>query len=223
MAIRTIDGNTGLWAEQADAAALLSKVLAITTVGFLFTAVGAYLAPDLLAGLSFFVLIILNFGLIFAIRATRKSPGLSMTLFYAFSALMGVQISPVINHYLHTAGGDVIVFQSALTTAVGLGVLALVAQVARFDYKKVASIAFAGLIGLLILGVLSMFVHFIHPAVYAWLTLAVFAVLVVVDFMRIKAGGDGATAVELALSIYLDAINIFLALLELFGGRRSER
>ena len=40
------------------------------------------------------------------------------------------------------------------------------------------------------------------------------------DFARIRAGGDGLSAVSLALSIYLDAINIFLAVLQLMSGRR---
>ena len=53
------------------------------------------------------------------------------------------------------------------------------------------------------------------------LTLIIFSVLVVVDFMRIRAGGDGQTAVELALSIYLDGLNIFLALTRLFRGGRD--
>jgi modulator of FtsH protease len=50
----------------------------------------------------------------------------------------------------------------------------------------------------------------------------VFTLLTVGDFARIRAGGDGQSAVSLALSIYLDAINIFLAVLELFGGRRRD-
>ena len=49
--------------------------------------------------------------------------------------------------------------------------------------------------------------------------LGVFTLLTLVDFSRIRAGGGGATPVELAVAIYLDAINIFLALLELFGSR----
>jgi modulator of FtsH protease len=46
----------------------------------------------------------------------------------------------------------------------------------------------------------------------------------VADFARIRAGGDGLTATQLALGIYLDAINIFLILLQLFGsGGRNRR
>ena len=49
-----------------------------------------------------------------------------------------------------------------------------------------------------------------------------FTLLTLVDFSRIRAGGDGHTAVELALSIYLDAINIFIALLRIFGSRSRD-
>jgi len=68
----------------------------------------------------------------------------------------------------------------------------------------------------------SAFTHLLHPAVYSWLTLAVFTLLVLVDFARIRAGGAGSTAIELATSIYLDAINIFLALLQIFGARSRD-
>jgi modulator of FtsH protease len=36
----------------------------------------------------------------------------------------------------------------------------------------------------------------------------------------VTAGGDGQSAVLFSLSIYLDAINIFLAVLQLLSGRR---
>jgi uncharacterized protein len=164
---------------------------------------------------------VVNFGLIFAISATsRRSPGLALALFYGFAILMGVQISPILSQYLHRAGGQQIVFNAAITTALGMGVMAIIAQFARFDYRKLSAIAMAGLLALVVVGVVSMFFHFMNPGVYAWLTLAVFSVLVLVDFMRLKAGGQGATPVQLALSIYLDALNIFLALLQIFGGGR---
>jgi FtsH-binding integral membrane protein len=75
------------------------------------------------------------------------------------------------------------------------------------------------LLGLIIVGVISMFTHFVHPQIYSWGVLVVFSLLVLIDFARIRAGGDGLTAVQLATSIYLDAINIFLALLRIFGSR----
>ena len=224
--MRTIDAYQTGGAIRTDTAVLLSRVLWITTAGFLFTAFGAYIAPPTL-GLSYMVVILLNFGLIFAISAAaRRSNGLALVLFYVFTTLMGVQISPILNHYLHSAGGQTVVFQAAVTTALGMAVMAIVAQFARFNYMKVASIAMYALLGLIVIGLLGMFVRIVSPGIYAWLTLVIFSVLLLVDFMRLRDRGSEFGAVQMALSIYLDALNIFLALLQIFGnggGRRDSR
>jgi FtsH-binding integral membrane protein len=227
--MRTIDATQGIRILDSRAtASLLSKVLWITTVGFLFTAFGAYLAPALMGGGSSIGLFILTFGLIFAINfATKRSPTLALVLFYVFTLLMGVEVGPLIKAYLHVPGGEAVVFQAALTTAAGMFVMGIVAQFARFDYRKVYSYVFVALIALVVLGVLSMFVHFISPGLYAWATLAIFSVLLLIDFMRLKDGALGLSPVQMALSIYLDALNIFIALLQIFGngsgGRRDSR
>ena len=101
-------------------------------------------------------------------------------------------------------------------------VLAAIVYLTSFDYRKLSGIAFGALIALVLVGLISAFTHFLHPQVYSWLTLGVFTLLVLVDFARIRAGGSGQTAIQLATSIYLDAINIFLALLSIFGGRRRD-
>jgi modulator of FtsH protease len=198
-------------------ASLLAKVLGITSLGFLLTAIGVYTAPAwaTLPGL------IAVFALIFAITFTRRAnPALALGLFLALAYFMGWQIGPLIQHYIR-AFGPGIVFNAAATTAAGMGVMASVAYLFNINYRKVTGIAMAALLVLIIAGIASMFFHFLSPDTYSWFTLAIFSLLVVGDFARIRAGGAGATAVSLALSIYLDAINIFLAVLQLMGGRRS--
>jgi modulator of FtsH protease len=220
--MRTIDAYQRGGVIDTDSTSLLSRVLWITTAGFLFTALGAYVAPSHL-GISYLILFLVNFGMIIAINAiSRRSPGVALALFYGFATLMGVQISPILSQYTHTFAGRQIVLDAALTTALGMGVMAIIAQFARFDYRKVGAIALAALVGLILIGIISMFVHVVSPGVYAWLTLAIFGVLLLVDFMRLRDGGWGTTPVQLALAIYLDALNIFIALLQIFaGGSRS--
>ena len=226
--MRTIDVAQGgvRVLDSRSTASLLSKVLWITTIGFLFTAFGAYIAPPFIGGGIFFIFI-LNLGLIFAINAaTKRSPGLALVLFYVFTTLMGVEIGPMLQAYMHMAGGQTVVFQAALTTAVGMAAMGLIAQIARFDYQRVANYAFAALLGLIVIGLLGSFVHFVSPSLYAWATLAIFSVLLLVDFMRLRDGGRGLAPVQLALSIYMDALNIFIALVQIFGngnGRRDSR
>jgi modulator of FtsH protease len=199
---------------------LLGQVLGITAVGFLITAAAAYVTQGAPYGLAFIAMLV-GFGFLIAISATRANPGLSLLMFYVFTACEGIGLGPVIGRYVRGAGPDVVV-EAAVTTGLGMFVLAGVVAVTSFDFRKLSGIAFGLLIGLLIAGIVSIFVHFLHPGLYAWATLAVFTLLVLVDFGRIRAGGDGATAIELATSIYLDAINIFMALLQIFGLRSRD-
>ncbi len=200
-------------------ASLLSKVLAITALGFLVTAVGVATAPPW----ATFVGLILVLGLIFAINYARRAAntGLALGLFYALTYFMGWEIGPLVQRYIHTFGTG-LVFNAAATTGLGMAVMGSVAYLFNINYRKISGIAFAALIGLMIVGFISIFFKFLSPNTYSWLTLGVFTLLTVGDFARIRAGGDGQPAVSLALSIYLDAINIFLAVLQLMSGRRRD-
>jgi modulator of FtsH protease len=142
-------------------------------------------------------------------------------LFYIFTFCEGVGIGPVVSSYARLDGPEV-VLNAAATTGLGMLVLGGVVYLTSFDYRKLSGYAFAALILLVIVSLISAFTHFLHPDTISWLTLLVFGVLLLVDFARIKAGGDGLSAVQIAVSIYLDGINIFLALLRIFGGRSRE-
>jgi len=201
---------------REETASLLAKVLGITSLGFLITALGVAAAPawSSLPGL------IAVFVLIFAISGARRAnPLLALGLFLALTFFMGWEISPIIHHYVRTVGPDV-VFRAAATTGLGMAAMGCVAYLFQINYRRIAGIGFAALLLLILLGIASMFFHFLSPDTYSWLTLGIFTLLTIGDFARIRAGGDGQSAVSLSLSIYLDAINIFLAVLQLFGGGR---
>jgi len=204
---------------REETASLLSKVLAITSLGFLITALGVAAAPawSSLPGL------IAVFILIFAISAARRAnPMLALGLFLTLTFFMGWEIAPLIHHYVRTVGPDV-VFRAAATTGLGMAAMGCVAYLFQINYRRISGIGFAALICLILAGIASMFLHFLTPDTYSWLTLGIFTLLTIGDFARIRAGGDGQSAVSLSLSIYLDAINIFLAVLQLFGsGRRRD-
>jgi len=227
--MQTINATQGIRILDTKASAtLLSKVLWITTVGFLFTAFGAYIAPDV-TGFSFGI-VILSFVLLFAIRwAAQRSPALGLAMFYLFTVVMGVEVGPLIKMYLHLANGQQVVFEAAMTTAVGMAVMALIAQIANFNYQKVGNYAVAALFGMIIVSIIAGFFHYMGPAAYSlycWAGLALFSVLLLVDFMRLRDSPANATPVFMALSIYLDALNIFLFLLQIFGnggGRRDSK
>lgn len=204
-------------APREETSSLLAKVLGITALGFLITAFGVATAPPW----GTFVGFILVIGLIFGINFTRKAqPAVALALFMGLAYFMGWEIGPLIQRYIRTFGSG-LVFNAAATTGCGMAVMGCISYLFSINYRRIAGIGFAALLVLIIAGIASMFFHFLTPDTYSWLTLGVFSLLTVADFARIRAGGDGASAVSLALSIYLDGINIFMAVLQLMGGRRS--
>ena len=123
----------------------------------------------------------------------------------------------------HT-GQSGVVFNAAVTTAVGMGSIGIIAQMISFNYRRVGGIAMGALLALILASVVGMLFHIgFMPGLYSWAALAIFTALLLVDFARIKDGGNGATAIELALTIYLDGLNIFLALTEIFSGGSRRR
>ncbi len=198
---------------------LLAQVLGITALGLCITALAAWLFQNLAPGIGLIAMIV-GLILLFSIYAVRRNEGLSLLLFYGFTFCEGVGIAPVVGQYARAFGPDIVV-NAALTTGLGMFALAAIVYATGLDLRRFQGIFMIALLGLIVVGVVSMFVRFIHPETYAWLTLVIFSGLVLIDFARLRAGGDGLTPVLMATSIYLDAINIFLALLQIFGGRRA--
>jgi len=213
--------NGGQVIGQADTTSrLLGKVLGMVAVAFGLTAAGSYVSLSIPPGIALIIMLV-NFGTLFAIQAARANPARQVTLLYVFAFLEGVGLGPTINHYLRH-GGIQLIENAALTTAVGMAMLGTIAYAVSVNYRKVQSIAFFLLIGLIVLSLATMFFHFVQPTTLSWLVLAVFSLLTVGDFARVRAGGGGSTAVELALSIFLDGLNIFLAVLRIFGYRSND-
>lgn len=209
----------GAYAPAVSAPGLLGQVLGITGLGFLITAFASYEFRGVPYGAGM-VALIAGFVLLFVMQAVRNNARVALLLFYAFTFLEGIGLAPVITAYVNALGPDVVV-NAAFTTGFGMLVLGGVAFVFSVDWRRFSGIAFGALIALVVVGLISAFTHWIHPTTYSWLTLGVFTLLTLIDFSRIRAGGDGLTPVQLAISIYLDGINIFLALLRIFGRGRD--
>lgn len=198
---------------------MLSQVLGITAIGMVIAGGAAWYFQGIPRGFGFIAMLV-GFGLLFGINAARNNGTLSLALFYAFTFCEGVGIAPVIGYYVRAIGPGVVA-NAALTTGLGMFALGAIVYATGLDLRRYQSYFMIALLGLILVGIVSMFFRFIHPEVYSWLTLVIFSGLVLIDFARIRAGGDGLTPVQMATSIFLDAINIFLALLQIFGGRRS--
>jgi FtsH-binding integral membrane protein len=111
--------------------------------------------------------------------------------------------------------------QAGLLTLTTFGVLSLYAIVSRRDFSAWGGFFTIGLWVLIATSLLNMF--FRNPTASLWLaagTIFVFGGLLVFDTWRIvRSGAYGEDDyVPAAVQIYLDLLNIFLAVLQLLGG-----
>ena len=201
---------------------LLSRVLGWLAVSLALTAGGVYLY---LNGLGFslnpLIFLVLMLGLIFAIQATArgKNQVLAAGLFAVFSVVEGIFIAPLIDSVLRTTPDAV---GEALLGTVGIFLVAgAVVYMTSINLAKWGRWLFGALLVGILVSVATLFFHLGISQLAISLGLGViFIGLTFYDFWRVKAqrAGDN-NALLLALSLYLDFINLFLILLRIFGRR----
>jgi len=157
-------------------------------------------------------------------RINKMSLGTAQTAFWAFSALMGASIASIF--LVYTGESMARVF---FITAAAFGALSLWGYTTKKDISGWGSFLFMGLIGVIIASLVNLFIGStaLQFAVSV-IGVLVFAGLTAYDTQQIKemysANDDGTLsgrkAVMGALRLYLDFINLFLLLLQLFGDRR---
>jgi FtsH-binding integral membrane protein len=155
--------------------------------------------------------------------APRMTGALAATLFLLYSAFNGLTFSTLFLVYQLASIG-----QSFLLTAAAFGALSAYATFTKRDLSAWRAFLFIGLIGVVIAGFIQIFWH--NPGfsfVWSCATVVVFAGLTAYDTQKLRglyasSGYRSATSLSVtgALMLYLDFINLFLALLRLFGRRR---
>jgi modulator of FtsH protease len=205
-------------AALADRPAVLGKVMGLVGFAFVFTAGGAVIGRTLGPG-AFLLSIIGSFGTLIALQFLRERSPLNLALLYAFATFEGMALGLILEAYVAQGLGGA-VFNAAATTAAVTLAAGAYGYTTKRDLSGLGGILLVGLIGVIVASVVGIFVQL--PLLYIGIS-AVAAVLftgfIVFDLNRV-ANSRGATegqAVLLAVSVYLDIFNLFLALLRLFG------
>jgi modulator of FtsH protease len=214
----------GAGAAITDQPAVLGKVMGLLGFAFLFTAGGAVVGQALGPG-AFILSIIGSFGTLIALQFLRDRAPLNLGLLYAFATFEGIALGLILEMYVAQGLGGVVLNAAATTAAVTLAAGAY-GYTTKRDLTGLGGILFVGLIGVVVASLVGIFVQL--PLLYIGIS-AVAAVLftgfLVFDLNRV-AHSRGATegqAILLAVSVYLDIFNLFLALLRLFGYGGSSR
>jgi len=216
------DYRTGT--DLVEQRAVLGKVMGLLAFAFLFTAGGAGIGTALGPG-AFFLSVFGGLGTLIALQFLRERSPLNLFLLYTFATFQGMALGLILESYIASGLGGVVINAAVTTAAVTLAAGAY-GYTTKRDLSGLGGILFVGLIGVLIASLVGIFVHM--PLLYIVIS-AVAALLftgfLVFDLNRV-ARSRGATegqAIMLAVSVYLDIYNLFLALLRLFGYAGSSR
>lgn len=141
--------------------------------------------------------------------------------FIAYAALNGFTLSLIFGAYsLGTLG------TAFYITAGTFGAMSLYGMLTKRDLTSLGSLCLMALVGLIIAGIVNLFLHNTKmDLIISALAVLVFVGLTAYDTQKIKqlheeGARDSRLALLGALSLYLDFINLFLAILRLLGSRK---
>ena len=192
--------------------------------GKMLTNLGALIYGSPLKWVIMFAPLAFVFGL--SAMINRMSAATAQTVFYVFAAVMGLSLSSI---FLIYTGFSII--QIFLITAIAFASLSFWGYTTKKDISGWGAFLIMGVVGLIVAMVVNIFLQSeaIMFAISA-IGVLIFAGLTAYDTQKIKndyiahaAHGDsewlGKAAIMGALNLYLDFINMFIFLLQLFGSR----
>lgn len=215
------------------------KVYTYMALALLVTAVTAYLGITMFARqiatifsspISSIIMIGVVFGFVYLFgKRVYQNPAQAFGMLMGFAALNGLMFTVI---GMVTPIGTLAT--AFLTTAFLFAGMALYGVTTKKSMASMSSILFGSLIALIIGGIINLF--FFNSIVYMFLSVVgviVFALFTAYDMNRLKAmymqfAGDAdmeqGMAVSGALSLYMDFINLFIYMIQLFtafGGSRD--
>lgn len=140
---------------------------------------------------------------------------------HGFAALMGLSFATIFAVY--NMGSIVSAFMAG---AILFSVMSFYGYFTKKDLTSIGSLMFVGLIAIIIASIVNIFIgSTVMQMVISAIAVLVFLGLTAYDTQKIREmvsyENDGKMEVWGALSLYLDFINLFLSLLQLFGGRKD--
>lgn len=229
------DNNVGTFRE------FLNKVFSIMALGLAISGIVAFVVSVnfynivYLFGNSFYIFMLvclfaeLGVGIYFSARLMKMSKTTAWVCYIVYSALTGLSLAIIIEGY--TASSVLFAF---VATVILFVCMAVIGHTTKVDLSRFSSIFMVGLIAIIITSLLNML--FFHSAtinyVMTFVGVLVFLGLIAYDMQKLREiyyqGGIDTEIHEKmmlygAFSLYLDFINLFIRLLQIFGRRSNSK
>jgi len=200
-----------------DRLVFIKKVYSLLAISMGSAAVGAYLGSGpllLLVAPNMMLFFILQIALIFFASFAARKPGLNMVALFSFTTVSGLTLGPL----LYQVGPSIAAEAFALTAITFAG-LSMYVVYSKKDFSFMSGFLMTGLIVLVVGGLLNMFfiqsgmMHFVMSGA----SVLLFSGFILYDTSNIMRYYGTDEYVSATLALYLDVLNLFIALLSILG------
>ena len=205
-----------------DRLVFIKKVYSLLAFSMVTAAIGAYLGSGpllLLVAPNMMLFFILQIALIFFASFAARKPGLNMVALFSFTTVSGLTLGPL----LYQVGPTIAAEAFALTAITFVG-LSLYVVYSKKDFSFMSGFLMAGLIVIIVGGLINMFfigstmMHFVMSGG----SVLLFSGFILYDTSNILRYYGTDEHVSATLALYLDVLNLFIALLSILGIMRSD-
>lgn len=205
-------------AVHTDRRSMFQKVMVTFIVTLLIATVGLY-AGQFVPVTLMLPLMVVEVVMIIAAFWLRRRKSVGYTFIYAFALISGITTFPIVSHYASLAGAHVVL--QAFGSTLGIfTVMGVIGAKTKKDLSFMASFLLVGLLALIFVGIFSIFSPLTSTGMLAFSVIGtiVFSLYVIYDFNQMKHRHISEEMIPLlALSLYLDFVNLFINLLRIFG------
>jgi len=203
--------------STTDRLTFIKKVYSLLAMSMGTAAVGAYLGSGpllLLVAPNMMLFFILQFALIIFASFASRRPGLNMVALFSFTTVSGLTLGPL----LYQVGPSIAAEAFALTAITFAG-LSLYVVYSKKDFSFMSGFLMTGLIVVIVGGLLNMFfiqsgmMHFVMSGA----SVLLFSGFILYDTSNILRYYGTDEYVSATLALYLDVLNLFIALLSILG------
>ena len=200
-----------------DRLVFIKKVYSLLAMSMGSAAVGAYLGSGpllLLVAPNMMLFFILQIGLIFFASFAARKPGLNMIALFSFTTISGLTLGPLLYQV-----GPSIAAEAFGLTAVTFAGLSMYVVYSKKDFSFMSGFLMTGLIVLVVGGLLNMFfiqsgmMHFVMSGA----SVLLFSGFILYDTSNILRYYGTDEHVSATLALYLDVLNLFIALLSILN------
>jgi modulator of FtsH protease len=182
-------------------------------------AVGAYVGVPLAATIAAYMwpLFALEIGLLIGLHFVKHKPGINLAVMFGFVFMTGLMLAPLLSRTLGMSGGGAIIGNAFAMTSVVFGAMSFYAIKTTKDFTSYGKPLMIALFVIIGFSILNMFLGnpMLH-VIISGVVVILFSIMVIYDTQNIM-NGSYETPIDGAIALYLDFLNIFTALLQLFG------